>query len=206
MMLLVSGATATVRKWSNHPNLGVLLTPRAMQSLDWIAESGMIWACDNDCFNGLDPDRFCSMVDRVFPRPHRCAFVTIPDEVANHDATLELWELWYPYVAEVGLPAAFVLQDGAAIETIPWGQIRALFIGGSTEYKESLEARAICLEARHRGIWVHVGRVNTQRRERRFIGVADSIDGTAYSMFPDRYIPPALKRLSGYDHQVSMGL
>lgn len=207
MIVLVSGATATVRKLAPHPNLGVLITPRATQSLEWLIGSGVPWACDNDCFRGLDEDRFCRMVDRLVRRDtRRCMFVTIPDEVGDHAATLEQWSAWYPYVAEVGLPAAFVLQDGATSETMPWPEMKALFVGGSTEYKESLAALTLCQEAKERGLWVHVGRVNTNRRERRFLGVADSFDGTKYSMFPDRHLPPALKRLASYGYQTTMNI
>ena len=51
MIVIVSGATATVRTLHPHRHLGILLTPRAMQSLDWVQQSGITWAADNDCFN-----------------------------------------------------------------------------------------------------------------------------------------------------------
>lgn len=206
MIVLVSGATKTMRRLLPHPHLGILITPRAMQSIDWLVASGSPWAADNDCFRQLDPDRYIAMVDRLYGRSRQCVFVTVPDEVGDHDATRELWDMWSPYILESGLPPAFVLQDGATSTSIPWHSMKALFVGGSTTYKESPEALALCREAKRRGIWVHVGRVNTNRRERHFLHIADSFDGTKYSMFADRYIPPALARLSAYDNQLTMNI
>jgi hypothetical protein len=197
MIVLVSGATATVRRLSPHAHLGILLTPRAMQSLDWIQSSGIPWAADNDCFRGLDVDAFCRMVERISRRPQGCRFVAIPDVVADHEATREEWELYYPAVRELGLPCAFVLQDGATSATIPWQQCQAIFLGGSTAYKESEAARSLCEEARQRGKWVHVGRVNSARREDLISTFANSFDGSKYSMFARQHLPACLTRLAG---------
>lgn|GEM_PF-3018940 len=50
--------------------------------------------------------------------------------------------------------------------------------------------------ARARGLWVHVGRVNTMGRLARVEAMgADSFDGGQLSRFPDNYIPPFLARL-----------
>lgn len=80
-------------------------------------------------------------------------------------------------------------QDGSERKPPPWTELDALFIGGSTAWKESSHAAALCIEARRRGKWVHVGRVNTVRRLRKFDGIADSIDGTKFSRFPATYLP-----------------
>ena len=110
--------------------------------------------------------------------------------------------MFYPYVAEVGLPYGFVLQDGATSATIPWHQCQALFLGGSTEYKLSEEAHELCREAKRRGKWVHVGRVNSARRERLIAPFADSFDGTKYSQFARRHLPSCLNRLAGSGPQI----
>jgi hypothetical protein len=168
-----------------------------MQSLEWIKASGITWAADNDCFRGLDVDAFCRMVERISRRPYGCRFVAIPDVVADHPATREQWELYYPAVRELGLPCAFVLQDDAISTTIPWDECQAIFLGGSTAYKESEAARALCEEAKQRGKWVHVGRVNSARREDLMSGFADSFDGSKYSMFARQHLPACLTRLAG---------
>ena len=93
-----------------------------------------------------------------------------------------------------GLPAALVLQDGIpGPEAVPWDQIEAVFVGGSTEFKLGELAREIVGEATARGKWIHVGRVNSLRRiaYAKSIG-ANSIDGSSFSKFGDVQIPKAL--------------
>ena len=81
-------------------------------------------------------------------------------------------------------------QDGLSPDQIPWAELGALFIGGSTVYKESTEARSLCALAKARGVWVHWGRVNGRRRyELARLAGADSYDGTGFSRFPDTNIP-----------------
>lgn len=50
------------------------------------------------------------------------------------------------------------------------------------------------LEARERGVWVHMGRVNTTQRMvlAKSWGV-NSIDGTSVSMFTNRWLPERLQ-------------
>lgn len=75
-----------------------------------------------------------------------------------------------------------------------WGRIDCLFIGGSTEYKLGSHAEALVREAKNRGLWVHMGRVNSQSRfaYARAIG-CDSVDGSSFSRWRDRWLPEALK-------------
>lgn len=73
---------------------------------------------------------------------------------------------------------------------LPWGEGIALFIGGSTKFKESPLSQSLIGMAKARGIWAHVGRVNGKRRYEMMLKAgADSIDGTGFSMFPDANIP-----------------
>ena len=68
------------------------------------------------------------------------------------------------------MPAALVLQNGATVDNVPWGEFDALFIGGSAGengspmWKTGPECQEICNEARKRGVLVHMGRVNTPDR------------------------------------------
>ncbi len=94
-----------------------------------------------------------------------------------------------------GLPIALVAQDGQELLPVPWDRIRCLFVGGSTEWKLGYHAARLIIEAKRREKWVHVGRCNTQGRERLFDALgADSTDGSAYSRFSKTYIPSALAR------------
>jgi hypothetical protein len=88
-----------------------------------------------------------------------------------------------------GLPVGFVSQDGLLDENIPWDEIEAFFIGGSTEWKMSDQAAKQAREAKHRGKWLHMGRVNSQQRMKyaKAIG-CDSVDGTSRSWWKDVYI------------------
>lgn len=196
-ILLVGGATTTVRRYAAHPHLGRLVQPRSRNRLDEVASSGLWWGGDNDCFQGLDPDEYFVMLNQIAAvDTSRLLFVTVPDVVADSHGTLALFRAWLPALRRRGLPAALVAQDGLTPEQVPWGDLAALFIGGSTAWKEGIEAAALIQAAREREIWVHVGRVNTERRLRYFdaLGI-DSFDGTQFSMFPDTYIPSWLERL-----------
>lgn len=205
-LLLVCGASATVNRLSGHPHLGSLVQPRSGNRIDAIAHSGRYWAADNDALAGIDPDRYMTMLDQIKATDRsRLLFVTVPDAVRMTDqgpigdwaGTLWLFRSWQRALIKRKLPAAIVLQDGATIDTVPWDAIRAVFVGGSDTFKEGEAAAAILDEAAARGIWRHVGRINTERRLRLLDVVGfDSFDGTQFSRFPDTYIPQWLERLT----------
>jgi hypothetical protein len=88
---------------------------------------------------------------------------------------------------------ALVGQDGLEGLDPPWGRFQALFLGGSTAWKPSESAAGLAREARSRGAWVHMGRCNTLRRFRHAYAIGcHSIDGTAFSRWPEHHIPRAL--------------
>ena len=199
MIILVSGATTTVKKYSESNNLGCLLTPRSGNSYESMC--GLPWAADNDCFNGLDEPRFMAMLERI--QGSDPLFVTVPDVVADSVKTLELFYKWSPVVRSYGLKVAFVLQDGQEKLDMPWSQMDAIFIGGTTEYKLSAEIRWLVREAKFRSKWVHMGRVNSQKRltYAKDIG-CDSVDGTGFSRFSEAKLPAGLGLLKR--DQISM--
>jgi hypothetical protein len=117
-------------------------------------------------------------------------FVTAPDVVADAAATCARWPFWSRLIRGLGWPPAFVAQDGLTADRVPWPELGALFIGGSTAYKESTAARDLCGVAQARGVWVHWGRVNGRRRyELAKLAGANSIDGSGFSLYPDTNIP-----------------
>lgn len=196
-LLLVSGATTTVRRYAGHPHLGRLVQPRNGNRLDEVAASGLWWAADNDCFQGLDPDQYFTMLNALCTTDTtRLLFVTVPDAVADSHGTLALFRAWLPALRKRALPAALVAQDGLTVDQVPWHELAALFIGGSTAWKEGPTAAALIRAARARQVWVHVGRINTERRLRHFdaLGI-DSFDGTQFSMFAGTYLSRWLQRL-----------
>ena len=188
MLLLVSGATKTVNKYAYHKNLGCLLTPDTGNKVP----TNLPWAADNAAFTGFNEERFMKMLNRI--KGTKPLFVSCPDVVADYSKTNELFKQWEPIIHAYGYPVAYVLQDGCS--NLEWDKFEAVFIGGSTEYKLGKEAREIVREAKIRGKWVHMGRVNTQQRivYAKEIG-CDSIDGTGFSMFSQTHIPWALSVL-----------
>lgn len=184
MLLLVSGATRDVMRLRLQANLGVLMTPRGGHSAQWLRETGLPWACDNDAFSGFDADRFIRMLDVLRGVPG-CRFVSCPDVVGDAQATLARFKEWELSITVRCFPVALVAQDGLEYESIPWDLFDALFIGGSTIWKLGRAAAGLIQEAKQRGKWVHMGRVNsfTRIEYAASLGV-DSIDGTHFSIEP----------------------
>lgn len=200
MILLVSGATVSGRRYVCHPRFGWLKTPANRNAIASIVSSGVPWACDNDCFIRLSRRRYLGMLRNISAQP-RLLWVACPDVVADAGATLLRFKLWRPTLDHYGLPIAFVAQDGQEDRAVPWDAIRCLFVGGSTAWKEGKHAARLIHEAHDRGKWVHVGRVNTLRRYWLLSGLpVDSIDGTCFSRWPDKYIPWMLRRFDGIQH------
>ncbi len=210
MILLVSGATKTLRRFSGNPSFGYLKTPRGGNSIATIVAMNCLWGADNDAFGAWDQERFWRMLSAISKVDRsRFLWVVCPDVVANAQATVNRWIEWYPQLDHLGLPTAFVGQDGLGqvADQIPWDQMTALFLGGSTAWKLSVEAEYFAIEAKARGKWVHVGRVNTRKRLQHAIEIgADSVDGTCFSRWPDRYLPRAvawLRELESQKHFLS---
>jgi len=65
-------------------------------------------------------------------------FVALPDIVGDARRTLELFQHFTYFTT--GLPNALVLQDGIGDFPIPWGEVEAVFVGGSDQFKISQEA------------------------------------------------------------------
>lgn len=195
MILLVSGATRTLER---YPEAGRLITPRNGNSIGRLADSGRAWAADNDCFQRLDVDAYWRMITRIGRVDRsRLLWVAVPDVVGDAQATVNRWVEWHPQLEYLGLPAAFVGQDGLELieDQIPWDGMAAFFVGGSTRWKLSEAAERFSREAKARGKLVHFGRVNTRCRIRDVLlmaPTADSIDGTTFSRWPDKWLPKGL--------------
>ena len=140
------------------------------------------FAIDNGAFSGFNRDRFESLLKRESSRRHLCRFVAVPDVVGSARRTLEVFDRWYGDLAQ--WPLALVAQDGQEDLPIPWDDIAAVFIGGTTEWKLSSHAQRIIRAAQALDKWVHAGRVNTPARFEYFekLGV-DSIDGTGLGRY-----------------------
>lgn len=140
------------------------------------------FAIDNGAFAGFRRDKFLAILEREKEARHLCKFVVVPDIVADARRTEESFEFWHYKLT--GWPLALAAQDGLENRRIPWDQLAAIFIGGTTAWKLSDHAKAVIRCAQAIGKYVHVGRVNTPGRFEYFesLGV-DSIDGTGLSRY-----------------------
>jgi hypothetical protein len=118
----------------------------------------------------------------------------------DRDKTFDLFGRWYLELALRGLPVALVAQDGLTPDDLPPAffrehpMLKAIFIGGSTEYKLSRTAGQVMRHCRLMGLWVHVGRVNSRVRMHHVKAWrADSCDGTAPVFAPDIVLPKLLR-------------
>jgi hypothetical protein len=155
-----------------------LLTPLTRYNLQ---RESSPFAIDNGAFSKFEVKSFESLLAREYERRSQCIFVCAPDVVGSARRTLEVFEHWK--LKLIGWKIALVAQDGQENLPIPWEDIDAIFIGGSTEFKLSNHSEQICRAAKALGKWVHIGRVNTPQRFEWAEDLADSIDGTGLSRY-----------------------
>lgn len=195
MILLLSGRHSEGIE-NLMPQLGYLMTPRIGNRVQGFVSSGRLWAADNDAYSGFNENAYRKMLDNIAGMP-RLLWVTAPDVVADATATLKQYEQWQPCLDDMGFPVAFVAQDGLRDTDVPWDNLDCLFVGGSTEYKLGVDAARLVKNAKQRNKWVHMGRVNSNRRIRYAQALGcDSIDGSSYSRFRETLIPGAIKCLT----------
>lgn len=191
----MGSAHPTHMAW-RHPYLGRLIVPKDCARVDETAQAGIRWAADNAAFSRFDQAAWRRMLAQI-TGVSGCLFVVVPDVVGDAAATAVMYARYAPEVRAAGLPAAWVAQDGAGVNDIP-ADAAAVFIGGTDAFKLGPDARDVVKEAKRRGLWVHVGRVNTMRRLRycQALG-ADSVDGSKWSRFRDTYLGRGLDFLAG---------
>lgn len=160
-------------------DVGQLLTPLTRYRL---RDPDRPWAIDNGGYTQLDIPALKALLAREHDRRDQCLFVTVPDVVGSARRTLEVFERWASRLE--GWKLALACQDGQEHMPIPWDDIDAVFIGGSTNWKCSPHAEAIVRAAKALDKWVHVGRVNSPERYDHFARLgADSCDGTGIARY-----------------------
>lgn len=196
MLYLVTSSSPAIAAALDAHEVGRLVTAASGNRL----RAGWLWALDNGAYsNRWDPQVWAADLGRRRPRAG-CLWAAVPDVVADADSTSALWQQYAPAVRAAGYPCAYVLQDGLRPTHVPWDEVDAVFVGGTTEFKDGPVARAAAREAHDRGVWVHVGRVNTWARMERWAPLAHSMDGTMLSYGPDKNFPILrrwLERLHG---------
>lgn len=187
MLLLLTKSLPEVQRIGG--NLGRLFQPRHTNSVEATVEAGIPWAADNDAFQGFKPGPYLKMLGTLAGKQGGL-FVTAPDVVADWASTRILWDIYWPVIHDADLPAGVVLQDGC--QGIP-PEADAVFIGGTTEWKLSDQAHRLVDQAKNRGLWVHMGRVNSSRRlELAASWGVDSVDGSGWARFFDTHIQRGL--------------
>lgn len=173
-------------------DVGQLLTPLTRYTL---RQPELPWAIDNGAYANFDEQAFFSLLKREDERKHGCRFVVAPDVVGSARRTLEVFEAWNGRLD--GWNVALAIQDGQESLPIPWNDIGAVFVGGTTPYKTSSHVIHIIKAAKALGKWVHVGRVNDPARFEwcEKFGV-DSVDGTGLSRYTHMR-----HRIAGRDNQ-----
>lgn len=154
---------------------------------------GATICADNGCFGKGYPgdDAWYTWLGTL--PADRCTFAVAPDVVGDAAATLERSVPWLGKIRGLGIPAALVAQDGLEHMTVPWDQFDVLFIGGTTTWKLGPGARRLITEAKAHRKWVHMGRVNSERRFRYAHGIGcDSVDGTYLTFGPTTNLPKLL--------------
>ncbi|WP_159848543.1 hypothetical protein [Nocardia sp. CY41] len=197
---------------SNHPP--IYLTPPSTPAIREAIRAGKLaaiatpaqgnritadypaWCADNGAFTGRYPgdEAYLRWLKTMRPYADQCLFVTAPDVVGNHWATLARSRDMLPRIRDMGFPAGFVAQNFMEYCTWdPWEEIDCLFLGGDTAWKLGEEAANLAAVAASMGIWVHMGRVNSRRRYQYAAAIGcHSVDGTYLTYAPDANLPTVL--------------
>lgn len=191
---------------AKHPHyseyLGWMNTPRYNGAYSAYEEFPIALpvAADNSAFVCFDEARYLRFVQKT---PDTIVWITAPDVVGDARETLSMFEVWHERLSRLSL--AFVGQDGMEDLEVPWDLIECFFIGGTTEWKLSHAARDLAVEAKARGKWLHMGRVNSQKRLRYAYSLkCDSVDGTGYNQYSKRELFPALDYLDRLHNQLTL--
>lgn len=172
-----------------HPRLGAIVTPASHRLLP----QDLPWLADNGCYAQGDRfrlDRYLDWLSRPTGAPALCRFATAPDVVGDWEATWKRSAPVLPLLRDLGYRAALVAQNGITPDAVPWDEFDALFIGGDNRFKLAESTFALVAEARQRGKWTHMGRVNGEARLRAAAGGGyDSADGTGMVYAPDKLWP-----------------
>lgn len=155
---------------------------------------GVTWCADNGAYSdNFDEAKWWQFLVDNAHAADTCLFAVAPDVVGDAWRSHMRSYPWLAKIKALGYRVAYALQDNAEKHPIPWHDFDVAFIGGTTEWKLGDAARGLVAEAKRRGKWVHMGRVNSNKRFEyaRAIG-CDSADGTYLTRGPDVNLPRLL--------------
>ena len=164
---------------------GLLVSATGVQS----REGFDVWCLDNGAWTAhqagaeWNADLFTKLCNKL---GKGAQFVVVPDIVGGGLDSLQLSLSWLPRLKHVAQRRLIAVQDGMAPDDVrPYLNERVgVFVGGTTDWKINT-MRAWGNLAKETNAYLHIGRVNTQRRIRlcKDCG-ADSFDGSGVSRFP----------------------
>lgn len=202
ILLDCSPAKITAYRKRYGEDFGQLRTPGTNYALS--DDPAVEWAADNYFYTDQNVEKWLKWVARFDEnRARRPLFVTMPDIVGDAQRTAELFEHFKLCTNE--LPRALVLQDGIEHVRIPWGDIKAVFIGGTDKFKISPAAFNAAKTAKALGKLVHLGRVNTAARVRPWLELANTGDGSGMSRF-DHMLEDVLAQKRGEHPQQALAV
>lgn len=196
MLYFGNPSSPRIREAMSAGEIGFIDTPKQQN----IREPSTVWCADNGCFGkGYPGDvEYLAWLAKHQATAESCLFATAPDVVGDAKATLKRSAPFLPVIRALGYPAALVAQDGLENMPVPWDTFDVLFIGGSTDWKLGPDARGLVAEAKARGKYVHMGRVNSGKRYRYAHEIGcDSVDGTALTFAPDQRLTEVLGWVRG---------
>lgn len=149
---------------------------------------GMPYAMDNGAWTAYQQD--LPFDERAFSKAidllgASADWIVIPDIVAGGLRSLDYSLAWIERLRGLSTPLLLAVQDGMAIDDVRslLSPSVGIFIGGTTSWKEETAQQWGAL-ARRRNCYLHVGRVNSQRRIAICAAAgANSFDGTSVTRF-----------------------
>ena len=167
---------------------------------------GLAYAVDTGCYknpDGFDLAGYLARLEDWRELNDKPLFATAPDVVGDPAETWRRSEQVLPVLREHGHSAALVAQDG--LTDPDWDTFDCLFVGGTTAWKLSESAYRLAAEAKTRGKWIHMGRVNSANRFLAAAGAGyDSADGTFVGWGPDIRLPEVASWLRQAGQQISL--
>lgn len=185
MLYFATASTELVRDAMRAGRLGQIVTPAAGNRLI----PGVVWVADNSIFGNKYPgdEAYLAWLARYVPHADKCRFVVAPDVVCDAAATLARSTPLLSRIRALGFPVAYVAQNGASPEALPWDAFDVLFIGGDDEFKLGFDAHVLTRVALRLGKPIHMGRVNSRKRLRYAESIGcSSCDGTYIAYGPTK--------------------
>lgn len=184
-------------------HFGFLASPTHGKLPTEAIELGVMWAMDNGAFVKRDSKSFESMLDRYQHHP-KPAWVVTYDVPGNAEDTLALFPKWSKIIRDYGYPVALAAQNGLTPQQVAWDEIDCLFVGGRGTWRSSPACMALVDEAKQRGKWTHLGRVNTWGRiSSAWMVGYDSVDGSSFATHKYVQVPMAMNTLNWLLNQSS---